>query len=81
MEARLEHAKPKYSGDSTNDSIFGARREIQRRDPPCTELHERYRTPKNWPEMQKTKATKRVESRKFAVLRRGQEPNFLGFFQ
>ena len=32
--------------DSKNDSIFAARREIQRRDPPCTELHGRYRRPK-----------------------------------
>jgi hypothetical protein len=32
--------------DSKNDSIFGARREIQRRTTPCTELHGRYRIPK-----------------------------------
>ena len=47
--AKLGHAKPQRFGDSRdskNDSIFGARREIQRRDPPCTELHGRYRTPK-----------------------------------
>ncbi len=35
-----------FQRDSKNDSIFGARRELQRRIPPCTELHGRYRTPK-----------------------------------
>jgi hypothetical protein len=47
--ARRGDAKPQCFGDSRdskNDSIFGARREIRRRDPPCTELHGRYRTPK-----------------------------------
>jgi hypothetical protein len=29
--------------DAKNDSILAARREMQRRDPPCTELHGRYR--------------------------------------
>jgi hypothetical protein len=32
--------------DSKNDSIWDARREIQRRTTPCTELHGRYRKPK-----------------------------------
>ena len=32
--------------DSKNDSNLGARREIQRRTTPCTELHGRYRKPK-----------------------------------
>jgi hypothetical protein len=46
---RLAHAKPKCFGDSRdakNDSIWAARREMQRRIPPCTELHGRYRRPK-----------------------------------
>ena len=32
--------------DTKNDSNLGARREIQRRTTPCTELHGRYRKPK-----------------------------------
>jgi hypothetical protein len=37
---KLAHAKPQYfddSRDSKNDSIWAARREMQRRIPPCTE--------------------------------------------
>jgi hypothetical protein len=46
---RLAHAKPLCFGDSRdskNDSIWAARREMQRRIPPCTELHGRNRRPK-----------------------------------
>jgi hypothetical protein len=59
--------------DSKNDSIFGARREIQRRRrhaPICmgaTELQS------NWPEMRKTLGKPGIYQR------RGQEPNFLMF--
>ena len=76
IHTRLGHAKPQCFGDSRdskNDSILGARREIQRRRrhaPSCmgaTELQS------NWPEVRKT-------LRKPLVLqRRGQEPNFSMF--
>ena len=70
--AKLGHAKPQRFGDSRdskNDSIWGARREIQRRRrhaPSCmgaTELQS------NWPEMRKTLGKPLV------LQRRGQEPN------
>ena len=72
--AKLGHAKPQRFGDSRdskNDSIWGARREIQRRRrhaPSCmgaTELQS------NWPEMRKTLGKPLV------LQRRGQEPNNL----
>jgi hypothetical protein len=71
--ARLGHAKPQCfddSRDSKNDSIFGARREMQRRIPPCTELHGRYRRPKQLAQYAKNPGEIRVFER------RGQEPNF-----
>ena len=83
--ARQEHAKPQFFGDSRdskNDSIWGARREMQcrrRHAPSCmgaTELQS------NWPDMRKTLGKPgewKVESR--AVLRTGQEPNMWMFFQ
>jgi hypothetical protein len=46
--------------DSKNDSIFGARREMQRRDPPCTELHGRYRRPKQLAQYAKNPGETRV---------------------
>ena len=66
------HAKPQCFDDlrdSKNDSIFGARREIQRRDPPCTELHGRYRRSKELAKNAKKPGKTRV------LQRRGQEPN------
>jgi hypothetical protein len=50
--------------DAKDDSIFGARREIQRRTTPCTELHGRYRTPKELPKNAKN-------HRKIRVLQHG----------
>jgi hypothetical protein len=47
--AEQAHSKPQCfdnSRDSKNDSIWAARREMQRRIPPCTDLHGRYRRPK-----------------------------------
>ena len=75
---RLAHAKPLCFGDSRdskNDSIWGARREIQRRRrhaPSCmgaTELQS------NWQEMRKTLGKPLV------LQRRGQEPNFWMFYR
>ena len=66
--ARPGHAKPQCFDDlrdSKNDSIFGARREMQAPHDAmhlasmgATELQS------NWPEMRKPKAAKRVDSRK-----------------
>ena len=72
--AKLGHAKPQRFGDSRdskNDSIWGARREIQRRRrhaPSCMGATELQR---NWPEMRKTLGKPLV------LQRRGQEPNNL----
>jgi hypothetical protein len=64
--------------DSKNDSIFGARREIQRRTTLCTEPAWTHQNSKAiGQECEKPIAAKRVESR--AVLRTGQEPNFCVF--
>jgi hypothetical protein len=75
--AEPAHAKPQCFGDSRdskNDSIWGARREIQRRTTPCTELHGRYRRPKELRRIAKNPRKTRV------LQRRGQEPNLLRFF-
>ena len=83
--ARRGDAKPERFGDSRdskNDSIFGARREIQRRRRHAPSQHGRYRTPKELRRNAKNPKQPRewkVESR--AVLRRGQEPNFRLFSQ
>ena len=72
--AKLGHAKPQRFGDSRdskNDSIWGARREIQRRRrhaPSCMGATDGQR---NWPEMRKTLGKPLV------LQRRGQEPNNL----
>jgi hypothetical protein len=48
---------------------------MQRRDPPCTELHGRYRRPKELAQYAKNPRKTRVFER------RGQEPNFSMFFK
>jgi hypothetical protein len=48
---------------------------MQRRIPPCTELHGRYRRPKELPRFAKNPGKNRVFER------RGQEPNFSMFSQ
>ena len=75
--ARLGHAKPQCfddSRDSKNDSIWGARCEIQRRTTPCTELHGRYRRPKE------LARNANNPGKTMVFERRGQESNFLRFF-
>ena len=76
--ARLGYAKPQCFGDlcdSKNDSIWTARREMQRRDPPCTELHGRYRRPKQLARNAQNLGKTRVFER------RGQEPHFSMLYQ
>ena len=75
--ARLGHAKPQCFGDSRdskNVSIWAARSEMQRRTTPCTELHGRYRRPKQLARNAENPEKTRV------LERRGQDSNFPRFF-
>jgi hypothetical protein len=73
---RLGHAKPQCFGDSRdskNDSIWAARRVVQRRRRHAPSQHGRYRRPKELARNAKNPGRTRV------LERRGQEPNFSVF--
>ena len=78
IHTRLGHAKPRYFADPARLETrldFGCATRNTTPQAPCTELHGRYRTPKQLARNAKNPGKTRV------LQRRGQEPNFWVFSQ
>jgi len=79
IRAEPGHSKPQCfddSRDAKNDSIWAARREMQRRIPPCTESAWALQTAKGT-----SPKTRKTRGKPGFYQRRGQEPNFFMFSQ